>query len=69
MNDKVSLMDLLDEETLNKIAESDWGRFCTLFTNFLTASSGFIGIIITIREIKLIADIIIHGYALHNVFG
>ena len=69
MNDKVSLMNLLDEETLNKIAESAWGRFWTLFTNFGTASAGFIGIIIIIRGIKLIADTIMHGYALHSVFG
>ena len=62
-------MNLLDEETLNKIAESAWGRFWTLFTNFGTASAGFIGIIIKIRGIKLIADTTIHGYALHSVFG
>ena len=31
INDKVSLMYRLDEETLNKIAESAWGRFWTLF--------------------------------------
>ena len=68
INDKVSLMNLLNEDTLNKIAESAWGRFWTLFTNFGT-SAGFIGIIIIIRGIKFIADTIIHGYALHNVFG
>ena len=45
------------------------GGFWTLFTNFGTASAGFIGIIIIIRGIKLIADTIIHGYALHSVFG
>ena len=64
MNDKVSLMNLLDEKTLNKIAESAWGKFWTLFTNFGIASAVFIGIIIIIRGIKLIADTIIHGYAL-----
>ena len=40
INDIVSSINLLDEETLNKIAESDWGKFT-----------------------------LIHGYALHNVFG
>ena len=61
INDKVSLMNLLDEKTLNKIAESGWGKFWKLFTNFGTASAGFIGIIIIVTGIKLIADTIIHG--------
>ena len=47
MNDKVSLMNLLDEEALNTIVESAWVRFWTLLTNFGTASAGFMGIIIT----------------------
>ena len=69
MNDKVPLMDLLDEESLNKIAESAWGRFWTLFANFGTANAGFIEMIIIIRGIKLIVNIMIHGYALHYIFG
>ena len=69
INHKISLMNLLDEETLDKIAQSAWGRFWTIFSNFGTASAGFIGIIIIIRTIKLIADTIIHGYALYSVFG
>ena len=60
MNDRISLISILDLETLNNIAESPWGRFWTLFTNFGTASAGFIGIIIIIRGIKIIADTIIH---------
>ena len=69
MNDKVSSVNLSDEESLNKIAESVWRRFWTLFTNFGTASAGFIGLIIIIRGIELIADTIMYGYALHRVFG
>ena len=62
-------MNLLEEETLDKIAQSACGRFWTIFSNFSTASAGFIRIIIIIRTIKLIADTIIHGYALHSIFG
>ena len=61
-------MSPLDKESLNKKAESVWKIFWTPFTNFSTASAGFIGIIIILRGIKLIADTIIHGYALHSVF-
>ena len=45
------------------------GRFWTLFINFGTTSAGLIGFIIIITEIKIIADTIIHGYALHYLFG
>ena len=67
INHKISLMNLLDEETLHKIAQSAWGRFWTIFSNFGTTSAGFIGIIIIIRTIKLIADTIIHTYAIYSV--
>ena len=69
LNQGASLINLLDEKTLNKIAESAWGKFWSVFTNFETASASMIGIIIIIRGIKLIADTLIHGYALHNMFG
>ena len=64
-----SLINLLDEKTLNKIAESAWGKFWSVFTNFGIASAGMIGIIIIIRGIKPIAETLIYGYALHNMFG
>lgn len=68
-NKKMTIMNLMDEETLDKIASSAWGKFWTAFTSFGTASAGLIGIIIIIRIIKLIADTYIHCYALHRVFG
>ena len=68
LNQGASLINLLDENTLNKRAESACGKFWLVFTNFGTASAGMIGIIITIRGNKLIADTLIHGYALHNMF-
>ena len=64
-----SVFNLLDEETIDKIAQSAWGKFWTIFTNFGTTSAGLIGIIIIIRGIKLIADTLIHGYTLHKIFG
>ena len=69
VNQGISLTNLFNEEIIDKIAESAWGRFWTLFINFGTTSAGLIGLIIIIRGIKIIADTIIHGYALHNLFG
>ena len=60
---------MFNQEVIDKIVESTWGRFWTVFTNFGTTTAGLIGLIIIIRGIKLIADIIIHGYALHRLFG
>ena len=42
-----------------------WNSFIT----FGTLSAGFIGVIIIFRMTKLIADTIIHGYALHTIYG
>ena len=54
---------------MDKIAESAWGRFWIIFTNFGTTGACLIGIIIIIRGIKLIADTVIHGHALRRLFG
>ena len=69
INQEISLSKLFNEDVIDKIAESAWGRFWTTFTSFRTTSAGLTGLIIIIRGIKLIADTIIHGYALHRVFG
>ena len=65
----ISLTNLFNEDVIDKIAESAWGRFWIIFTSFRTTSAGLIGIIIIIKGIELIADTIIHGYALHRLFG
>ena len=69
INQGISLTNLFHQEVIGKIVESTWGRFWTVFTNFGTTSAGLIGLIIIIRGIKLIADNIINGYALHRLFG
>ena len=63
------IQDLFNGDVIDKIAESAWRRFWTIFTSFGTTSAGLIGLIIIIRGIKLIVDTIIHGYALHRLFG
>ena len=60
---------MFNQEVIDRIAEFALGRFWTIFTSFGTTSAGLTGLIIIIRVIKLIADTIIHGYALHRLFG
>ena len=69
INQGISLTNFFSQEVIDKIAEYAWGRFWTIFTTFGTTSAGLIGLIIVIRGIQLIADTIIHGYALHRLFG
>ena len=69
INQGISLMNLFNEDVIEKISESAWGRFLTYFTSFRTTSAGLIGLIIIFGGIKLIADTIIHGYALQRLFG
>ena len=68
LNEGVSLLNLLDEEAIENIAYSTWIKMWTIFSNFGAVSAGFIGVIIIIRDIELISDTIIHGYALYTIF-
>ena len=53
LNQGVSLLNLLDEEAIGKIAQSTWIKIWTIFPNFGTVSAGFIGVMIIIRDIIL----------------
>lgn len=65
----ISLSNLLDEQSLERIAESAGRRLWNGFVSFGSASAGVLAIFIIIRAIKLIIDTIIHGYALHSIYG
>lgn len=65
----VSMLNLLDEKSLEKIAESAGARLWQGFITFGSASAGVLAIFILIRLIKLIVDTIIRGYALHSAYG
>ncbi|KYN22230.1 hypothetical protein ALC57_05377 [Trachymyrmex cornetzi] len=65
----ISMINLLDEASINKIAESAGKRVWRGFVTFGSASAGVLAIFIIIRVIKLIIDTAIHGYALHSIYG
>jgi len=58
------MMNLLDEQSLDKIAENVGTRLWKGFVTFGSASAGVLAVFIIVRFIKLIIDTIIHGYAL-----
>ncbi|XP_039315382.1 uncharacterized protein LOC120359965 [Solenopsis invicta] len=65
----VSLYNMLDENALNKIAESAASKVWKGFVSFGSATAGLFGIFLIVRLIKIIIDTTIHGYALHTVYG
>lgn len=65
----VSMLNLLDEGSLERIAESAGEKAWKGFITFGSASAGVLAIFIIIRVAKLIIDTAIHGYALHSVYG
>lgn len=69
VNQGEQFINLLDKSALEHLAETTWNHAWGRFIQFGTASAGLIGIILIIRGIKLIVDTIIHGYALHTVYG
>jgi hypothetical protein len=64
----LSMTNLLDEQTIDRIAESAGIKIWRIFTSFGSASAGVIGIILIFRLIKLVVDTVIHGYALHSIY-
>jgi len=65
LEESISMMNLLDEKSLDKIAESTEIR---LWKSFIIFGSGVLAVLIIVWLIKLasiIIDTIIHGYALH----
>jgi len=67
--DTVSLKNLLDENSLDKIYNNTLSKIWNGFTTFGAATAGVFGIFIIIRLTKLICDTLIHGYALHAAYG
>jgi len=68
-SDTVSLKNLLDENSLNKIYNSALSKIWNGFTVFGTATAGVLGIFMIFKLIKIIFDTLIHGYALHTAYG
>ena len=64
-----SLFNMIDEESLAKLADGTWTRIWTKFLTFGTASAGIIAILMILHIFKLIIDTIIRGYTLHSIYG
>ncbi|XP_071632788.1 uncharacterized protein [Temnothorax longispinosus] len=64
-----SISNLFDEASIKKIAISAWENFWSKFLIFGNISAGLLGIYLFARGIKLILDTLVHGYALHTVYG
>ncbi|XP_077272765.1 uncharacterized protein LOC143903177 [Temnothorax americanus] len=64
-----SIANLIDEASIEKYALSAWQKFWSKFLIFGNISAGMIGIYLFTRIFKLILDTLVHGYALHTVYG
>ncbi|KAM0728854.1 hypothetical protein ACS0PU_004208 [Formica fusca] len=64
-----SISNLLDKSVVEKIAISTWQKFWDKFLIFGNISAGIMGIYLGVRIFKLVLDTIVHGYALHTVYG
>lgn len=65
----ISLSYLLDGPSIEKIVKNTWEKIWGTFLIIGNASAGLIGLYFCIRTIKLVIDTIIHGYALHSIYG
>lgn len=65
----VKLYNLLDSDTLDQIALSTGQRIWSGFITFGSASAGMLAIYLIAKTTKLVIDTVIHGYALHTIYG
>ncbi|EZA61668.1 hypothetical protein X777_11052, partial [Ooceraea biroi] len=65
----ISLYNMLDEEALEKIAQSTGQRLWSGFVAFGSASAGVLAIMLMLRLAKLVVDSVIRSYALHSIYG
>ncbi|XP_070518973.1 uncharacterized protein [Cardiocondyla obscurior] len=63
------ISNLMDEASIEKVATSAWNKMWSKFLVFGNISAGMLGIFLCIRGVKLILDTLVHGYALHTVYG
>ena len=60
---------LLNTDAVEKIVETTWSRIWNKFISFGTASAGILAIFMIIQGLKMIVEILINGYVLHQVYG
>ncbi|KAH0947433.1 hypothetical protein HN011_000960 [Eciton burchellii] len=65
----ISMMNILDEKSLDKMAKSAEARLWKCCVTFGSASADILAVFIIAPLIKLIIDTIIHGHALHSIYG
>ncbi|XP_076549270.1 uncharacterized protein LOC143308190 [Osmia lignaria lignaria] len=65
----VQLSHLLDEASINRIAESAARKFWNGFITFGSVTSGVIGLYVAVQAIRLIITTILNGIALHAAYG
>ncbi|XP_076669653.1 uncharacterized protein LOC143369499 [Andrena cerasifolii] len=65
----ISIMGILDEETITTLAENAAAEFWNGFLKFGTVTAGLLGVFIIIKIIKTLFDTIIHGHQIHAVYG
>ena len=65
----LQLRNILDEETLEKVANSKTKRIWNSFIKFGSVSAGLTGVYIIWRIIKTIINTILNGIALHKVYS
>ncbi|XP_076384553.1 uncharacterized protein LOC143263569 [Megalopta genalis] len=69
IRDTVQISNLLDEQTLEKIALSTSKRLWSGFLQFGSISAGILGVYILFRTIKLTINMVLNGVELYAAFG
>lgn len=68
-NGRISLYNMLDDKSLEKIAENAGWKLWRRFVTFGSASAGVLAVFVIFHIGKIVIDSLIRGYAIHSVYG
>ena len=64
-----SISRLINDNVVDKLIDSTWGRVWNKFITFGSVSAGIMTILIIIQTIKTLIEVLINGYLLHQIYG
>ncbi|KAL7300086.1 hypothetical protein TKK_0007094 [Trichogramma kaykai] len=64
-----TIIRLMNDDVIDKLVETTWGRLWSKFMSFGSASAGVIAILMILHIVKLAVDVILNGVALHRAYG
>lgn len=65
----ITISHWVNEEVIQESVQKIWNKMHSFFNTVGTFSTTLLGVWVTIKSIKFVIDTLVHGYALHSIYG